>query len=1003
MFDCFRERCLMTAWARVRDRIIARDTRGLAEVVIALSGAERAEVARQLPDLRRELREAADRRARARWSLGMGEGDDLWEEDGSAPDPWDTALDAVGGHGAVLRIAGAGVLSGPAATVSWLARREFADRRAGVTDLIRVVAARPAGWQAEVAGRLARKIRTADDPDGPLALALLRACGVPPPEHDPLVTAWLSSRPVPDDPLIGALLPRIFEAEGAGRALRWERLDPVPTPWLSLLDRLRESGRVSRAELLDGCLSRFLRGGDTLGLRFFVRLHQLLDPTPQEAADRARDYLRLLPTAPGPVAELALAQIRQGGPHEEAEVIEAIGALTFRPEAKLALEGLRWLERALPDAAEQAPALAGALATAFAHRSDEVQGRAARIALKHAAALAPAAETLAQAVPMLPPTLGARVAAVHGGEVPAPEPPEVFTPPPLPQPYEPEPFPEPTLDLPWHMYQWPDHERWLAAFTRQASGDREELRRALSAYGDEPHLFQQTSWTNTRSWFSALALEVIAPGADPGPPEPEPVDPWAGASFTVSVQPVEEPESGDGEREEEGEPYRMFADLPERVREGIFEQVLEIGVSEERVAAMRDGLRIPPPGPGEPGDFRVHIGSFGFGPLFTDPEPPDPMVESRRRRRLPQPWQVSPPHLFVLRRLSEVYEALRAGTLPPVLLATPTRSTGHLDPDVLVDRLEECAAAGVEPLTADLVQALVRLPRGRHPGAAARAARTGSPAAATAAAWLAGEGLPDPETGLRWAYLDGAVDRYFDEHEPDRPQYEVRLKPILRAEPVGHAPLDDLLREPAHWSYDDHGGAMGWWPAVLPSHREVVAVNYLPFLLHPTIAPVFVAALIDADGPVGEALALTLAYFVAAGHPEAPSLLLRMAARGDLPAEAVGEQVALLLRRTARFDKRAVVRVLDEAARQGAHAAVWRLLTTLLPALLPDPGERPGVAHTRAMALAADTATWAAARGAIPQVTAYAAAGGRSRFARECVRLRDQLGRDGVAATGTGA
>ncbi|WP_433065802.1 hypothetical protein [Nonomuraea sp. CA-218870] len=993
----------MTAWARVRDRIIARDTGGLADLVIALSGAERAEVARQLPDLRRELRAAADRRARAGWSLRLGDGDDLWEEDGPATDPWDTALDAVGGHGAVLRIAGAGVLSGPAATVSWLTRREFADRQAGVTDLVRTLAARPAGWQAEVAVRLARRIRTADDPNGPLALALLRACGVPPPEHDPLVTAWLSSRPGPDDPLIDALLPRIFEAEGAGRALRWERLEPVPTHWLSLLDRLRESGRVSRAELLDGCLSRFLRGGDALGLRFFIRLHELLDPTPQEAAARARDYLRLLPTAPGTVAEPALTQVRQGGPHEEAEVIEAIGALTFRPEAKLALEGLRWLERELPNAVELAPALA----TAFGHPSYEVQGRAARIALKHAAAFAPARETLAQAVPMLPPTLGARVAAVHGGEAAAPEPPEVFTPPPLPEPYEPEPFPEPTLDLPSGMCHWPDHERWLAAFTRQASGDREELRRALSGYGDEPYLFQQTSWTDTRSWFSALALEVIAPGTDPGPPEPEPVDPWAGASFKVSVQPVAEPESDDGEREEEeGEPERMFGNLPERVREDIFEQVLEIGVSEERVAAMRDGLRVPPPGPGEPRDFRVQIGYFGFGPMFMKPEPPDPAVESRRRRRLPQPWQVSPPHLFVLRRLSEVYEALRAGTLPPVLLATPTRSTGHLDPDVLVDRLEECAAAGVEPLAADLVQALVRLPRGRHPGAAARAARTGSQAAATAAAWLAGEGLPDPETGLRWAYLDGAVDRYLDEHEPDRPQYEVRLKPILRAEPVGHAPLDDLLgdllREPAHWSYDDHGGAMGWWPAVLPSHREVVAVNYLPFLLHPTIAPVFVAALADADGPVGETLALTLAYFVAAGHPEAPPLLLRMAARGDLPAEAVGEQVALLLRRTARFDKRAVVRVLAEAARQGAHAAVWRLLTTLLPALLPDPGERPGVAHTQAMALAADTATWAAARGAIPQVTAYAAAGGRSRFARECVRLRDQLGRDGVAAT-TGA
>jgi hypothetical protein len=318
--------------------------------------------------------------------------------------------------------------------------------------------------------------------------------------------------------------------------------------------------------------------------------------------------------------------------------------------------------------------------------------------------------------------------------------------------------------------------------------------------------------------------------------------------------------------------------------------------------------------------------------------------------------------------------------------------TGHLDPDVLVDRLVECAAAGVEPLPADLAQALVRLPRGRHPDAAGKAARVGSPAAATAAAWLAGEGLPDPETGLRWGYLDGATDRYFDEHEPEHRPWDIRLKPRLRAAPTGHELLDELLSEQSRWSWDAHGGEKGWWPAVLPSHREVVATNYLRFLLHPGIAPVFVEALADADGPTGEAMALTLASYVAAGHPEAAPLLLRMAARGDMPAEAVGEQVALLLRRTPRFEERAVVRVLTEAARQGAHATVWRLLTTLLPVLLPGPGERPVAVHTEAMTLAADTATWAGARGAIPQVTAYAESGGRSRFVRACVRLRDQLG-----------
>ncbi|MFC7110969.1 hypothetical protein ACFQQB_67575 [Nonomuraea rubra] len=61
-------------------------------------------------------------------------------------------------------------------------------------------------------------------------------------------------------------------------------------------------------------MSRFLRGGEPQDLRFFVRLHTLLDPTPAESAPRVRDYLRLLPSAPGTVAELAAGQVRAAMP-----------------------------------------------------------------------------------------------------------------------------------------------------------------------------------------------------------------------------------------------------------------------------------------------------------------------------------------------------------------------------------------------------------------------------------------------------------------------------------------------------------------------------------------------------------------------------------------------------------------------------------------------------------------------------------------------------------------
>ncbi|WP_431907731.1 hypothetical protein [Nonomuraea jabiensis] len=998
----------LPAWQELRDLVTEGRTADLADRVIALDEAERPEVARRLPAFRKELRSLAGRAASERWE-SLDEGESM---------SWDETIPGVfAGFGMSLRIVGAGTIAGPAAAATWLGRREFAPQWAAPqdpADLVRVILSRPAGWRADVVGRLARRVRTSGDALLPLVLALLRACGGVPAEHDPLVVGWLSAPVVEDDPLLGPLLPRIFEAQGVGRALREERLEPAPSPWLSRMRELLASGQVSRGELLDGCVSRFLRGGDAVDLRFFVRLHTLIDPAPQEAAARARDYLRLLPSAPGTVAELALTQVRRTGPHDPAEVAEAIGALTFRPETKLARAGLSWLEEEVRQAPGRAADLAPALTTAFAHASYEVQGRAAALALRHAAAFGVCAAEISGAIPLLPAALGARVAAVFGGDAAPEETPEPFTPATLPAVAPPEPFPAvgPLTETP---YRWREYERWLADFVEQAGKDRAALRGQLaSAFRvADPYLYGTQPWRLPGWWISALATEVIAPGTDPGVADPEPVDPWEGASFSVRVMPIspeealkdsetEPADSGGGaseddeedEEDEEGEPQRAFGDLPEHVREEIFRQLQELGFAGERIAAMRDGLPLPPPDPSEP-DFRVGISYMGPRPLFGKPEPPDPAVELRRRRRLPEPQVMSPPDMFLLHRLSEIYVALREGTLPPLLLATPTLTNGRLDPRVLVDRLETCAAAGVEPLAADLQQALLRLPRGAHPDAAERAARVGSDAAVQAAAWLAGGGLPDPETGVKWGYMEGATDYLFEEREPSPGVSNVRLVPVLRAESTGHDLIDELLREPSSWRSDGHGESMAWWPAVLPSHREVVAVNYLPHLLyqwnHAGVYPPYLEALCQADGPVGDATAIILAYFLSTDAERGVPLLLRMAARGVLPAAAVGRQLTHLIRR-AGHQPRPVVAALAAAAREGAYEQVWEILRGLLPGLLPGEGERPNVTHTEAVTLAADVATWAKARGEVPStISAYAASKRTSRFARECRRLRNQL------------
>ncbi|MFC7642245.1 hypothetical protein ACFQX6_15780 [Streptosporangium lutulentum] len=182
----------------------------VADAVLALGKAGRREVARELPGhigVAREAAEEHDRR-RGRWT-----GSEEWIES--------------------MRIAGAGVLDGAATVATWLYRRDLTRWRRSLDSepLLRVIAARPPEWQADLAVRLALRLRgsraQARDDSMPLALELLRRTGAVPPGHDPLTIAWVSQPPdLEHDPLAEHLVPRLFEAEGVGRALREDNVDP---------------------------------------------------------------------------------------------------------------------------------------------------------------------------------------------------------------------------------------------------------------------------------------------------------------------------------------------------------------------------------------------------------------------------------------------------------------------------------------------------------------------------------------------------------------------------------------------------------------------------------------------------------------------------------------------------------------------------------------------------------------------------------------------------------
>ncbi|MEU5860863.1 DUF6493 family protein [Nonomuraea sp. NPDC047529] len=372
-----------TAWDEIRDLIDARHTDTLVSRLLTLDADERELVAGSLREhvaLRRDDLADPD-----------------WEEIGEVG--WTPPAE-------LLRLAGAATLGAVGAVAAWVNRRDlqswygFSARPhfGAPGPMVRLFGHRPAAWQADLAVRLAARLRGPADPGAPLALAMLRHTRAEPPAHDPLVLAWISDGALrPADPLFPALLPRIFEAEGAGRLLREAPTDPL----------IRAA---DRGVLLDGCVRRFLRGGPLHDLRFFVRLHEALDPAADEVVARRLDYLRLLPAAPGLVAELALRRVRHLDHPDPADVVEAVEGLVFRAEVKLARAGLSWLDETVRASPALADDLAGALVLGFQHASYEVQGRAAQLVLKHRARFGgEAGERIRDGLPALPPSLVARL------------------------------------------------------------------------------------------------------------------------------------------------------------------------------------------------------------------------------------------------------------------------------------------------------------------------------------------------------------------------------------------------------------------------------------------------------------------------------------------------------------------------------------------------------------------------------------------------------------------
>ncbi|WP_344881187.1 DUF6493 family protein [Nonomuraea antimicrobica] len=504
----------MDHWNEIRKLIEGRHAERLTEQLVALGGEARKQVAARLPELLKELRGRFDR----------------WDRD---------LVD----YAVVLRVAGAATLGGAAAVASWLYRRDYAPQWAGpdndVDLVLTVLADRPAAWRADLAERLVLRTRVADDRGMALALALLRRTGITPPPHDVLVAGWANGSPsrLGDDPLLDHLLPRLFEAEGVGRVLQWDNAPDAG--WLGALLDLADAGRVEREALIVGCLRRFLRGGTPIDLRFFVRLHEALDPSPAEVAGHARDYLRLLPAAPGPVADLAVKRLRalapqSGGTPAEGtgsadmratgglsadDLAEAWESLLFRAERKLVRAGLSWLRASVRRSPELADAVAAPLARAFAADSAELQEMAVEVALAHVGGMGEESRAvIREAVELLPPGLGRQAAlAFDGGTVADAAP--AYVPPPLPPAPERAGALEPPPGSPAELARltsqdggrtWQAWERLLAGFVTLAGRDPDGVAAALRPQRLDwaSWTYQEESWRRADQWLQGAVLSL---------------------------------------------------------------------------------------------------------------------------------------------------------------------------------------------------------------------------------------------------------------------------------------------------------------------------------------------------------------------------------------------------------------------------------------------------------------------------------------------------------------
>jgi hypothetical protein len=502
-------------------------------------------------------------------------------------DAWSRHRDGWGWDMALL-VAGAGCNTAPSAAAQWIDRQpEYLLALEDVVHLLAVLSQRDAEWIGDVATRLAgRRLPTWDWREFPLVERLIRLSGCPIPTDEGFVTSWvlerswdrrtwpsvtiadgvvatktlpngrvvegtvLKGRPAKGtvvdgkvialpagstlldrlraDDLLTPLVPRLFEVPDIGTRLATAGHRGPEDNWPYVLATLAAEGLLDRCELIDGCLSRLLRGERPGNLRGFVDILNALTPTEDEQAARATTYLRLLPDGHSTVAALAqqtLIALDDAGRLDAEVLIEASRMVLCRPEKKLVRAQLSWLDKAARRDSGRCGEIVLAAAETFSHEDTSIAERALNLVGRHLrnAGTAVLPELMAAAA-TLAPALHARAATLLGfAEVTSDpgEPADLLPPVPMAQPLAPA--PQSAAEVAEEVAViiagagacnccWPTgagetvtvevFERALDGLVRQAHHDREGLVKALQP------LSKSHTWVGSGTWWDCTPRDI---------------------------------------------------------------------------------------------------------------------------------------------------------------------------------------------------------------------------------------------------------------------------------------------------------------------------------------------------------------------------------------------------------------------------------------------------------------------------------------------------------------